>query len=201
MTSLAIVCPAEGTGHKSPMVCSGRHCLQALWQWVWCSTPGDWASGNPAFAVARRSCGTAPSTPSGDSRFSDRLLSPPAFALQVSRLTWEPPSELPLAAPGIQHRVPRRTDFHHPAPPWPRLAARTPLPPGVPGTCSLRSRPGACFPPEVRNHTGCLCSIGSEVGTSLPDVNARMQPSDSPAASAEAPVPLAAGLPRCERLS
>src|SRR5262249_36857702 len=38
-----------------------------------------------------------------------------------------------------------------------------PLPSEVAGTCRSRSRPGSCFPPEVRNHTDCLCSAGSEV--------------------------------------
>jgi Fatty acid desaturase len=137
---------------------------------------------------------------SGDATFSGFFMH---RSLEDIREALKQPFRARSGSPGrLPSRGPPRSghgDFHHPAPPWPRLAARTPLPPGVPWTCPLRSRPGACFPPEVRNHTGCLCSIGSEVGTSLPDVNARMQPSDSPAASAEAPVPLAAGLPRCER--
>jgi hypothetical protein len=55
-------------------------------------------------------------------------------------------------------------------------------------TCRAESKLGAGFPPEVRHHTGRLCSAGSEASASLPGVNAPMQPSDSPAASADAPV-------------
>lgn len=43
---------------------------------------GGWDSGNPAFAVSRGSCGTAPSASSSGSRFSDMLFSPPAFAFR-----------------------------------------------------------------------------------------------------------------------
>src|SRR3954466_3457627 len=71
--------------------------------------------GNPAFALSRGSCGAAPSAPSSDPRFSDMLFSPPAFRLQVNRMTQEQPSGLLLTASGIQHRVPRRTVALHPA--------------------------------------------------------------------------------------
>ena len=97
---------------------AGRH-LQRLPV----STAGDWDSGNAAFALSRGSCGTTPSASSSDPRFSDMLFSPPAFRHQVNRMTQEQPSGLLLTASGIQHRVPRRTDFHPPAPPRSRLAA------------------------------------------------------------------------------
>src|SRR6516165_2817210 len=38
--------------------------------------------GNAAFALSRGSCGTTPSASSSGSRFSDMLLSPPAFAFR-----------------------------------------------------------------------------------------------------------------------
>jgi hypothetical protein len=43
------------------------------------------------------------------------LFSPPAFRLQVNRMTQEHSSGLLLTASGIQHRVPRRTVAPHPA--------------------------------------------------------------------------------------
>jgi hypothetical protein len=82
------------------------------------------------------------------------------------------------------------------------VAARgAPLPPEVTMTCVTESKLGHGSPPEARHHTCRLCSAGSEAATSLPGVNARMQPSDSPAASTGALVPLAVGLPRDERFS
>src|SRR5882724_5256621 len=78
-------------------------------------TAGDWDSGNAAFAISRGSCRTAPSASSSVPRFSDMLLSPPAFRLQVNRMTQEQPSGLLLTGSGIQHRVPRRTVSDHPA--------------------------------------------------------------------------------------
>src|SRR3954468_12445016 len=78
-------------------------------------TAGDWDSGNAAFALSRGSCGAAPSASSSDPRFSDMLFSPPAFRLQVNRMTQEHPSGLLLTAPGIQLRVPRRTLSTHTA--------------------------------------------------------------------------------------
>src|SRR5438552_12047391 len=67
------------------------------------------------FALSRGSCGTTPSAPSSDPRFSDMLFSPPAFRLQVNRMTQEHSSGLLLTASGIQHRVPRRTLAPHTA--------------------------------------------------------------------------------------
>ena len=50
-----------------------------------CFAPsGDWASGNPAFAVSRGSPGAPPLTPGHGRRFPGMLLSLPAFRLQVS---------------------------------------------------------------------------------------------------------------------
>src|SRR3954465_7790139 len=72
-------------------------------------TAGDWDSGNAAFALSRGSCGAAPSASSSDPRFSDMLFSPPAFRLQVNRMTQEHSSGFLLTTSGIQHRVPRRT--------------------------------------------------------------------------------------------
>src|SRR5262245_32006903 len=46
------------------------------------STTGDWDSGNPAFAISHGPCRTTPSASSSDSRFSDMLFSPPAFAFR-----------------------------------------------------------------------------------------------------------------------
>src|SRR6516165_7483389 len=43
-------------------------------------------------------------------------LVPSGFRLQVNPMAQEPSSEFLLAAPGIQHRVPRRTVALHPAP-------------------------------------------------------------------------------------
>jgi len=61
--------------------------------------------------------------------------------------------------------------------------------------------PGSCFPPEVRRPHG-LPLLGRLRGApALPDVRARMQPSDSPAASTGALVPLAVGLPSAVRFS
>jgi hypothetical protein len=45
------------------------------------STRGDWGSGNPAFTLARGSCGTTSYTPSETSRFDGMLLSRRTFAL------------------------------------------------------------------------------------------------------------------------
>ena len=45
---------------------------------------GDWASGNPAFAVSRGSPGTPPLTPEHGRRFPGMLLSPSLFRAQVS---------------------------------------------------------------------------------------------------------------------
>jgi len=81
----------------------------------------------------------------------------------------------------------------------PSRGGLAPLPSEVPETCRSKSRLGSCFPPEVRPPHG-LPLLGRLRGTApLPDVHARMQPSDSPAASSGALVPLATGLPRDER--
>src|SRR2546421_8394991 len=62
------------------------------------------------------------------------LFSPPAFRLQVNRMTQEHPSGLLLTESGIQHRVPRRTLSKYTALQFPevsgirRLASRLPPP-------------------------------------------------------------------------
>ena len=85
-------------------------------------TAGDWDSGNAAFALSRGSCRAAPSASSSDPRFSDMLFSPPAFRLQVNRMTQEHPSGLLLTESGIQHRVPRRTVSEYPALQYPEIS-------------------------------------------------------------------------------
>src|SRR5271165_5093844 len=67
------------------------------------------------FTLSRGSCGSAPSASSSDPRFSDMLFSPPAFRLQVNRMTQERSSGLLLTESGIQHCGPRRTLSLHPA--------------------------------------------------------------------------------------
>jgi len=80
-------------------------------------------------------------------------------------------------------------------------AGRAPLLSEVPRTWRSKSKLGSCFPPEVRQPHG-LPLLGRLRGaTALPDVSAPMQPSDSPAASTGALVPLAVGLPRDVRFS
>src|SRR5262249_3329525 len=65
------------------------------------SIAGDWDSGNPAFALSRGSRGASPSASSSDPRFSDMLLSPPAFALTWPTIlqTHRSPSRLPFPGP------------------------------------------------------------------------------------------------------
>ena len=70
---------------------------------------GDWASGNPALAISRGSCGTPPWTPPDGHRFPDMLWSPSGFRLRVSQATQEPPSEFIPTASGIQRSASRRT--------------------------------------------------------------------------------------------
>jgi len=63
-----------------------------------------------------------------------------------------------------------------------------PLPLEVSGTCLPKSKLGSCFPPKVRDPHGLPLLRQLRGATPFPDFTARMQPSDSPAASANAPV-------------
>src|SRR5262249_26684389 len=71
----------------------------------------------------------------------------------------------------------------------------------VAGTGRSQSRLGSCFPPEVRKPHGLPLLGRLRDAPALPGVHARIQPSDSPAASTGALVPLAVGLPRAVRFS
>src|SRR5207248_8462054 len=82
--------------------------------------------------ISRGSCRTAPSASSSAPRFSDMLLSPLAFRLQVNRMTQEQPSGLLLTGSGIQHRVPRRTISKYPALQWTYLTVSAGLHVGCP---------------------------------------------------------------------
>jgi hypothetical protein len=73
----------------------------------------------------------------------------------------------PVGCPTGALTGPGLGDFHHPALPWRRPAAR-PLPPVVTGTGRPRSRPGSCGPPDDRRHTGRLCSAPSAAAPRYP---------------------------------
>jgi hypothetical protein len=73
------------------------------------ASPGDWASGNPAFAISRGSLSAPPRTPGHGRWFPGMLLSPLAFRPQVSHQTQEPPSKFLPAELGIQQGASRRT--------------------------------------------------------------------------------------------
>src|SRR5215204_5409866 len=53
---------------------------------------GDWASGNPAFAISRGFPSAPFPTPGPGRWFAGMLLSPSPFGIQVSHPTQEPPS-------------------------------------------------------------------------------------------------------------
>jgi len=87
--------PAAGAGAGSGCLSGGR-----------CFAPsGDWASGNPAFAVSRGSPGAPPLTPGHGRRFPGMLLSLPAFRLQVSHQIHRHLLQSTPAARAIQQRA------------------------------------------------------------------------------------------------
>ena len=63
----------------------GRRRLQASFRRVPVAPSGDWASGNPAFAISRGSPGAPPRTPGHGRRFPGMLFSPLTF-----RITGQP---------------------------------------------------------------------------------------------------------------
>src|SRR6185312_14179152 len=63
----------------------GRRRLQASFRRVPVAPSGDWASGNPAFAISRGSPGAPPRTPGHGRRFPGMLISPLTF-----RITGQP---------------------------------------------------------------------------------------------------------------
>ena len=83
-----------------------------------CELPssGDWASGNPAFAISRGSP-AAPSLTTGPGpRLAGMLRSPSPSGIQVSHQTREPPSEFTPAEPGMRQGASWRTGIFRPCP-------------------------------------------------------------------------------------
>ena len=93
--------PGQGTA-PAPGVISGGCDLPS---------PGDWDSGNQAFALSRGSPKAPSPTPGTRPLVSWHALVPFTFRIQVSHQTQEPPSEFLPAAPGIQQGASRRSAF------------------------------------------------------------------------------------------
>src|SRR5438552_13069313 len=109
MTSLVIVSLAEvvQTLRRNPDAREHRHEMWCRWENSY--SPGNWALGNSALAIARGACSTLADTSSANHCFPQQALFPSIFRFQVGWVLQAPSSECFPAAPGIPSSATRRT--------------------------------------------------------------------------------------------
>ena len=118
MSSLLIVASGKvSCGRDADTAAPDAVGVQTCYRRVCVYTTGYLGSSNQALTISLRCCGTTPYTSSNASRFTNMLLSPPPFRLQVSWFTSE---SFTLNSSRLSRQFPwcvtRRTLSQHPPP-------------------------------------------------------------------------------------